>query len=91
LRPTSVLMMWATGSDFDEVTDYMESSDRWVRLTEPVEVEFIKLPPADTIQKQVDGLNKQKESARLRHLSEMADLDAKIGKLRAITYEPEAA
>jgi len=75
----------------EEVRDFMEDSDRWVRITEPVEVEFTMLPPENTVQKQVDGLNKQKEKARIKHLREMGVLDEKISKLQAITYEPEAA
>ena len=73
---------------FDEVTEYMEETKRHVRLTEPLEVEFIHLPPEETVQKQIDGLDLQKQNELAKHLKAMASLDEKISKLRAITYEP---
>ena len=72
----------------DEVSDYMDQSDRWVRLTEPLEVEFTHLPPEDTIQPQVDALNRVKKKEFARHLTVVAEIDEKIGKLQAITHQP---
>ena len=75
----------------DEVSVYMEETGRHVRISEPLEVEFIDLPPEQTIQKQVDGLNRIKEKEHLKYLRIVAGLDERISKLQAITYEPEAA
>ena len=72
----------------EKVSDYMDQSDRWVRLTEPLEVEFTYLPPEDTIQPQVDALNRVKKKELARHLIVISEIDEKIGKLQAITHQP---
>ena len=70
-----------------EARDYMEDSETWVRLTEVMEVEFTYLPPEQTVQKQVDALNEQKENERVRHMEVLAGFDERISKLQAITYK----
>ena len=71
-----------------EVSEFMEESDRWVRISHPITVEFESLPAEETVQKQVDGLNKQKKKELSRHLKEVAALDKRIRKLQAITHQP---
>ena len=68
----------------DEVTDFMEESDQYIRITEPVEVHFIDLPAGEVVPQEVAVLEKAKEKARVEYLKMINDLDTKISKLMAI-------
>ena len=59
----------------------------YVRLTEFVEVEFIDLPPEQTVPKEVAALEAVKTAAAVQYHSVVMALDEKISKLLAITHE----
>lgn len=68
----------------DEVEPYMEEHQGYVRVSEPVEVDFTPLPAGDVVPKQVKALEAAKQEAQEKYLKVIAGLDNKIANLMAI-------
>ena len=71
----------------DEVTEWKESNDDRVRLTEVLEVEFINLPAADVLAPQVEAIDRQIKEEAVRHTVTTQKLNDAKQKLMAITHE----
>ena len=71
----------------DEVSDYMEENERYIRTTEPLEVELINLPDVDVIGPQVEALKKEKKKLQAKLAVNLDQIDIRISKLTAITHE----
>lgn len=72
-----------------EVDEQHENSDSWVRLSEPVEVEFVRLPAEDIVPKQLQMIDREIEEARLEAAEKIARLQEKRNKLTAITHNEQ--
>jgi hypothetical protein len=73
--------------DFDrviEVEDYYEESADHIRLTEPVEVDFVYLPSEVTVPPQLAALDEVRNEELARHLTALQAIDEKKAKLLAI-------
>jgi hypothetical protein len=66
----------------------LDGHKNYIRMTEFVEVEFPELPPEETVQLQIDALEREREKEITRHLLAVADIDERKSKLLAITHEP---
>ena len=67
---------------------WMDNPDNgYLRTTEFVEVEFIDLPPEQTVPQEVAALEAVKKAAAVKYHSVVMALDEKISKLLAITHE----
>jgi sugar-specific transcriptional regulator TrmB len=59
----------------------------WVRLTEYTEVEFVPLPPAEVVDKQLKQLDDAEQKLRENFQQKLNELAEERGKLRALTNE----
>jgi hypothetical protein len=66
----------------EEADEYQESNKRYIRISNIVEVEFDMIDDAFIVPKKVEALRAEKAAAA-------AKFDEKIGKLLAITQQPE--
>ena len=72
-----------------EVSKYFEESDTYVRLTEPLEIEFIELPMIEIVPPQIDAINRKMEDERVQHTVKMQAFEDEKQKLLAIPHLPE--
>ena len=70
-----------------EVDDYFEKDPDYVRLTEPVEVEFIGLPDEVVVPAKVARFDAEILAARNQAAEKIAGLEERKSKLLAITHE----
>jgi len=66
---------------------WIEKHNNYIRLTEPVEVEFTNRPPEETVSQEVAALKQASEDLRAKYLDAKARIDDKISKLMAITHK----
>ena len=72
-----------------EVDEWAESHKDYVRLTEPVEVEFIELPTIDIVLPQIAAIDRKIEDERVQHTAKMQKFEDDKQKLLAIPHLPE--
>ena len=70
-----------------ECEDYLEDDAAWIRLTEPLEVEFIDLSTAVTTPLQIDFINKSIKKLRDEMAEKVARLEDEKAKLLALTHQ----
>ena len=79
-----------TGTEYEnEVSDFIEESDNYVRTTEIVDIEFVRLPDINIVPLQVAGLERAKKAADIAHQVVIKTIDEKISKLLAITDQSQ--
>ncbi len=66
---------------------WINDHNSYIRLTTYQEVEFIDLPPEETVPQEINALNEAKTNAHNQYLVIAASIDDKISKLQAITHE----
>ena len=74
-------------SQIIEVEDYYENSTDHTRLTEPLEIEFIYLPPEVTIPPQLAALDAQILREDTLHHEKVTKLKEQKSKLLALIHE----
>jgi len=67
---------------FDNLIEY-------VRISEPIEVEFIMLPTGDIVQKQVDAIDNEIDRLKTEMLEKIDELKGKKAELLSLTYVEE--
>jgi hypothetical protein len=71
-----------------EVTDWREADRDYIRLSEPFEVEFVRLPPEVTVPREVAALDAAEQELRLKFAEKLAELSEKRANLLALTHQP---
>ena len=69
--------------------EVLDGHSEWIRLTEFVEVDFPELPPEETVQIQLDALEREEQKETARHAAVVSDIEDRRSKLLAITHNPE--
>jgi hypothetical protein len=70
-----------------QVSVHMDEAESWLRVSEPIEVDFPLLPPADQAVVQVAALEGRRAQVAAEFGNKLAELDRRIAELRAITHE----
>ena len=65
---------------------YYENNIDYVRLTEPLEVEFIMLPTGDIVQKQVDAIDNEIDRLKTEMLKKIDALKGNKAELLSLTF-----
>ncbi len=60
-----------------EMADWKETDGQYVRLTEPVEVEFMRLPQEVTIPLELAALDRAEEHLIAKHLEELKPIQSR--------------
>ena len=68
-----------------EVTEHQEINEDYIRSSEIVDVEFVRLPDERVVPLQVAALEKAKDAADIAHHAVIKTIDERISKLLAIT------
>ena len=85
---TKKIALYRSVGEYDFETlgeEYMDANDGYVRVSEYVEHSFKMLDPSVYVGKQIEVLNKMKETVREESAKKMASIEDRIGKLTAIT------
>jgi len=82
--------MSADYETIQEVEDYYESSTDFVRLTMPVEVDFVEVPKDETIPQQISYLNKKADEIRAETHVKLKDIENIKAELLALPSLGEA-
>jgi hypothetical protein len=72
----------------NEVDEWIEKSSGYIRMTEPLDVEFTRLPAEETLDAEVGALEREREKIVAEKTAAIARIDDRISKLRAITHQP---
>ena len=72
-----------------QATKYREEDESMVRVTEIVDIDFVRLSDDVIVPKQVAGLNKAKNAADIAHHAVIKIIDDKIANLLAITDQSQ--
>lgn len=70
-------------------TDNYEQVDRYIRVSEYVDVEFPPLKGEEVVQKQLTALDKAEGELRGRFQAALNQIEQQRQELRALTYRPE--
>ena len=70
----------------DSWTEYNDGE--YVRQTEFIDVVFVPRDESEIVPEQVSMLKKAKEKLQEQYLEKTAQIDEKIAKLLAVTYQP---
>ena len=70
-----------------EYDERMDEDDDWIRTTEPIEVEFIDLPPDVTVPPQINLIDNKIAEARAEFNKVISRLEDKKKDLLAITHQ----
>lgn len=70
-----------------EVTEWRETDKDYVRLSEPVDVEFTRLPPEVTVPAELAQLDAAETELRNKFNQRLAELLDRRAKLLALTHE----
>ena len=82
--------MSADYETIQEVEDYYESSTDFVRLTMPVEIDFMEVPKEETIPQQISYLNKKVDEIRAEAQKQISYVETKKAELLALPSLGEA-
>lgn len=69
-------------------SEHMEDSDKYVRISEYVNVEFPELSGDDQIAGQVRKLDELRDKEVAEHVQRLAAIDERKSRLLAITHQP---
>ena len=72
-----------------EISTWIEENEDYVRLSEPINVEFTALPDEVVLGLRVKSIDKQIEKVRAEYTVLIEDLTDQKNRLLAITYQPE--
>ena len=70
-----------------EFSENRENSSEYIRISEIVDIDFPMLPPAATVQRELDALATEEETARQKFNEFMDSLKFRRSKLLALTHE----
>jgi hypothetical protein len=79
-----------SGHHIAEVTEWRENDKDYIRLSEPVEVEFVPLPPEITVPLQIAVLDAAEQELRAKFAEKLAELSERRATLLALTHEPQS-
>lgn len=77
--------------NFDMTWPAESNPDGYVRISEPLECDFVMLPPVDLVAAQIAELNKLEQEARAEFQQTLNEFARRKAELLAITYQPEVA
>ena len=74
-----------------EVSDWIEENEDYIRVTEPIHVEFTALPDDAILRARVASIDNTIEKVRAEYTVRINDLTDQRNRLLAITHQPDPA
>lgn len=89
IESIALYSLFGHGEHLKVVSEYVEEDEDYVRLTEPLEVQFVYLPDEVVVPEKINSLKIKIEDIRTRMTADIAAIEEQISKLQAITFQPE--